>query len=264
MTELVATSHGGGRQTTAVMVLAARGDIDCRTFLFANVGDKAENPDTLAYHREIAIPFAARHNIELTELRWIDRTGRTRDLYEDLIERDNSLTIPLRDTGGFGNRKCTQRYKIEIVARELRRRGATETSPATLMMGISTDEWQRAREGRDPKFPWLIKSNPLLDLGYSLRDCIRIIGEAGLPTPPKSSCWFCPFQRIEQWRDRKRRQPDLFDKAAELDTIMRARHVRLRGDDAGLASPSLPLALAVDDQLSLFESGECDSGYCMT
>jgi 3'-phosphoadenosine 5'-phosphosulfate sulfotransferase (PAPS reductase)/FAD synthetase len=44
-------SYGGGVQSTAALVLAAQGVIDYHTFLFANVGEDSENPDTLAYVR---------------------------------------------------------------------------------------------------------------------------------------------------------------------------------------------------------------------
>lgn len=40
-------STGGGVQSTACLVLAAQGKIPYRTFVFANVGDKAESPATL-------------------------------------------------------------------------------------------------------------------------------------------------------------------------------------------------------------------------
>src|SRR5947209_1941983 len=45
-------SFGGGVQSTAALVLAARGEIDYQTFLFANVGGDSENPETLRYVRE--------------------------------------------------------------------------------------------------------------------------------------------------------------------------------------------------------------------
>jgi hypothetical protein len=32
---------------------------------------------------------------------------------------------------------------------------------------------------------------PLREWGWTLEDCIRCIGQAGLPVPPKSSCFFC-------------------------------------------------------------------------
>lgn len=52
-------SFGGGWQSTAALVLAARGVIDFRTFLFANVGDDSENPETIEYVHQHAMPFAA-------------------------------------------------------------------------------------------------------------------------------------------------------------------------------------------------------------
>ena len=39
-------SFGGGWQTTAALVLAARAELDFRTFLFANVGEDSERPAT--------------------------------------------------------------------------------------------------------------------------------------------------------------------------------------------------------------------------
>jgi len=262
--QIRACSFGGGVQSTACLVLAAQGRIDFPLFLFANVGDRAENPQTLAYLACHAKPYAAENGIELVDLRWVDRTGRERDLYDDLLRQDNSLTIPLRDTGGFGNRKCTQRYKIEVVARELRRRGATATAPAEVALGFSVDEIERARPGVDRKHPWTTKVHPLLDLGLSRTDCRRIIADAGLPVPPKSSCWFCPYQGTEQWRQRRRGEPEVFARAVELDRLLSERHERLRGDRAGLASATLPLDQAVDDQLVLDGMDGCDSAGCFT
>jgi hypothetical protein len=256
-----AVSFGGGRQTVAMLVLAARGEIPHRLFLFANVGEQAESPDTLAYFDQHARPFADRHGLDLREVRWTDRNGNARDLYVDLLRQENSLTIPLRDSGGFGNRKCTSRYKIEVVARELRRLGATVENPAEVALGISVDEIERATPGVPKQQPWTCKTYPLLDLGLKVADCLTIIDEAGLPRPPRSACSFCPFQGAEEWRRQRRQHPRLFARNVELDALMRERHLRLRGDPAGLASPTLPLDRAVSDQLSF---GDCDSGWCMT
>lgn len=43
---LTVFSYGGGVQSNAALVLAAQGKLDCKTFLFANVGDDSENPAT--------------------------------------------------------------------------------------------------------------------------------------------------------------------------------------------------------------------------
>lgn len=254
-------SFGGGRQTVAMLVLAAEEKIPHRSFLFANVGDDAENPATLAYLHDHAMPYAERHGLELREVRWIDRTGTPRDLFHDLIRQTNSLTIPLRDSGGFGPRKCTSRYKIEVVARELKRLGATPEQPVEVAIGISVDEIDRANPGVVKQQPWTFRTYPLLDLGLKVRDCIAVVRKAGMPQPPRSACWFCPFQGEEEWRHQRETRPDLFDRAVALDAIMRRRHIALRGDPAGLAHPTIPLNEAVSDQLSL---GFCDTGSCFT
>jgi len=61
-------SFGGGRQSMAVLVLAAQGKVQYDAFLFANVGDDAENPDTLIYLRDYAYPFAEKHGLHLEEV----------------------------------------------------------------------------------------------------------------------------------------------------------------------------------------------------
>lgn len=61
MTGPVVISYGGGVQSTAMLVLAAQGRLGYPVThaLFANVGDQAEHPRTLAYVRDVAAPFAA-------------------------------------------------------------------------------------------------------------------------------------------------------------------------------------------------------------
>jgi 3'-phosphoadenosine 5'-phosphosulfate sulfotransferase (PAPS reductase)/FAD synthetase len=68
-------SFGGGVQSTACLVLAAQGKIDYQTFLFCNVGSDSENPETLDYVPEVAIPYARVHGLELCELQKVRRDG---------------------------------------------------------------------------------------------------------------------------------------------------------------------------------------------
>jgi 3'-phosphoadenosine 5'-phosphosulfate sulfotransferase (PAPS reductase)/FAD synthetase len=63
-----AISYGGGVQSTALLVLAAQGEIDYPVALFANTGDDSEHPATIRYLREVATPYADAHGIELVEL----------------------------------------------------------------------------------------------------------------------------------------------------------------------------------------------------
>ena len=263
MTRIV--SYGGGVQSTALLVLAAQRRIDFPLFVFANTGDDSENPATLVYVRNVAMPYAAEHGIELVERRRVLRGGGTRTLLDEIRGQDRSIPIPARmGAGGFGRKKCTDRFKIAVVRREAKQRGATADNPATVAIGISTDEIDRAGAGPgpDPRDPTRHVVYPLLDLGISRQDCRRLIAEAGLPVPPKSACIFCPLHDREAWR-RIRRNPNEWATAVEVDDLIRERAVRIGRGPMGLISPTIPLADAVDDQLALFGDG-CDTGWCMT
>jgi hypothetical protein len=116
-------SYGGGVQSTALVVLAAQGEIPCDAALFANVGDDSEHPDTLRYVREVAMPWAAARGVEIIELSRRLRDGTTRTLLEQVV-RDAAKgqpSIPVRVSNGApGNRQCTAVYKIRVIDRWLR------------------------------------------------------------------------------------------------------------------------------------------------
>lgn len=268
-----AFSFGGGQQSVAALVLAAKGEIDFRTFLFANVGDDSEQPETLRYIEEYAKPYAAKHGIELVELYRIGRSGprrgEVRTLLADLERPDSkSIGIPVHMTGGGpGNRQCTDRHKIKVIADELARRGATEDNPATVGIGISLDEIHRANNRT--RIPHERVVYPLLELGLRRTDCQRIIRAAGLPVPPKSACWFCPMKRPSEWHELRRTQPELFDKACALEDQLVERRIRLGKDPAYLTGLGRPLRQAIPagvDLLPLADEGDgaCDTGWCMT
>jgi hypothetical protein len=256
-------SHGGGWQSTACLVLAAQGRIDYRTFLFANVGEDSENPDTLAYFHEIAKPFAAKHGLELIELRRHMRDGSTRTLMEEIEQFPRSLPIPVRlQGGGFGTRRCTERFKIAVVGKWTREHGATEDNPATVGVGFSIDEADRAST-RQP-IAWERRHFPLFDLRLSKTDCARIIVNAGLPMPSKSSCWFCPFKGLEDWRRLAREEPETFAKAVALEEMLAERHERLRGDKVWLSPLMRPLSGVLNQGALFDEQVTCDAGSCLT
>lgn len=270
MTQIRSFSFGGGWQSMAALVLAARGDIDYRTFLFANVGDDSENPATMVYVEQYARPFAAEHGIELTTLeRVMVRSGETRTLYEELTrDGSKSLKIPVRMSNGApGTRSCTADYKIKVIGRELKRRGATAENPAVVGIGISVDEIHRANNRNQEPHERI--EYPLLDLGIRRGDIPRILKSAGLPVPPKSSCWFCPFHRPETWQEMRRSEPELFEKSCQLEDLLNRRRDQLGKDHVYLTRFNQPLRQAIPDGVDLLPmfdeaEGACDSGYCMT
>lgn len=269
MTVLRAVSYGGGVQSTALLVLAAGRRIDYPLFVFANVGDDSERAATLRYVEEHAKPYAAAHGIELAEVRRTRRDGTVETLHGRLTRPGSrSLPIPVRMSNGApGTRSCTADFKIKVVGKEMKRRGASKASPATIGIGISVDEIHRANNGITEPHERIVY--PLLDLGLRRVDCQRIIREAGLPVPPKSSCFFCPFHRPETWHDMRRDEPDEFAKACRLEDLLNERRDELGKDHVYLTRFAKPLREAIPDGVDLLPmfdeaDGLCDSGWCMT
>lgn len=321
-----AVSYGGGVQSTALLVLAAQRVIDFPLFLMANVGDDSEDPRTLEYVDDVARPYAEANGIELVVLDRRTRDGKVETLWGRLMrEESRSLPIPVRMSNGApGNRSCTADFKIRVITKELKRRGAHgplpcrahrpaqraaqreaiaagktareagETPPpvpllfdvegcdacqpanqATVGIGISLDEIQRAASRRVEPHERVVY--PLVGLGeetgLKLRrdDCTRIIRQAGLPVPPKSSCFFCPFHRPEAWSDLHRERPDLFERSALLEDTLNARRDKLGKDHVFLTRFGIPLREAIDQGQDLLPfidedpaDGTCETGHCFT
>jgi 3'-phosphoadenosine 5'-phosphosulfate sulfotransferase (PAPS reductase)/FAD synthetase len=254
-----AISYGGGVQSTAMLVLAARRVIDYPLAIFCNVGEDSENPDTIAYVTETARPFAADHGIDLVERRYIMRDGTEDTILRRLYRQERTVHIPMRmaHNGAPGNRSCTFDFKINLVHKELRARGATSESPATVALGISLDEFSRMRPS---KVPVQISAFPLIDLRMTRDDCVQVIRDAGLPVPPKSSCWFCPFSKKAHWESMRDANPGRFLHAVAIEQMVIAKRAAMGKDPMYFTATRRPLAEMTD---APDDGATCDiGGYC--
>ena len=209
-------------------------------------------------------PYAAAHGLEFLELR--KRVyGGPETLLHYTWRRKRQIPLPawLR-CGTNCNRTCTYEFKIRVIASLQVRRGATRKRPGVNGMGISTDEVHRCRT--HSPVPWQVPNYPLIDLNLSRQDCAALIASEGLPVPPKSSCWFCPFHRPEQWVELRNKRPDLFGQALDLEDELNRRREVMGRDPVSLHISGQPLALAVDRQEAIagLEFAFCESGHCMT
>jgi len=104
-------------------------------------------------------------------------------------------------------RWCTHKFKVKILNNYFK-------TPCFTCIGFSTDEAHRAklsyRDGQELRFP-------LLEYEMNRYNCEQYILKKGLPLPMRSGCWFCPFQRIDQWKLLRKKHPDLFCKAKTLE-----------------------------------------------
>lgn len=219
--------------------------------------------------------------------------------------QSRSLPIPVRMSNGApGTRSCTADFKIRVIGKWLKEHGARgpkwcadhecvtddcETiaadrlacdacdagNPATVGVGISLDEIMRANSRRVEPYERVVY--PLIGLGeetglkLNRQDCTQLIRRAGLPVPPKSSCFFCPFHRPSAWTELRREQPELFDKSVTLERTLNDRRAVLGKDPVWLTRFGMPLdqVIGEPDELLPIEDitdadGQCDSGWCFT
>ena len=266
-------SFGGGVQSHAVLVMQARGLLPepYDAFVFSNVGGDSENPETLTYLADYTIPFCEKHGIKFmvvqkTRGRGKDKTPDT--LLAQIHRQQKSIVIPVRmgHNGAPGNRNCTEDYKIEVVDRAVK---ASGYGRAIMGIGISTDEIQRVKHGNWYTDNGIEKRReyPLIEARMNRNACLALIADAGLPQPPKSSCYFCPFHKRNEWIEMKRDHPDLFWKAVEVERVINQKRLTIARDAAFLHPDLVPLDQAVGNQLLLFsneEMDQCDTGYCWT
>lgn len=257
----VVFSFGGGVQSMAALVLAAQGKINCKTFLFANVGEDSENPATIRYFHEVAKPYAAAHGIDLIEVRKTRKDGTPDSVWARLTRPGSrSIGIPVRMSNGApGNRTCTVDFKIKPVAKWLKQHGASKKKPGKVLLGISLDEFQRMRN--DSGIAHVALGYPLIDLRLTRQDCIQIILAAGLSLPEKSSCWFCPFQTLKRWQWRRHNRPVEFWKSSRLETFINQKRAMLGLDEVWLSGALKPLDKATSEEQQMEWAEEEEGQY---
>lgn len=148
-----------------------------------------------------------------------------------------------------------------------------ENEPAAHVgLGISLDEVERVKPNSDPDtIAWKENVFPLLDeveRPLTRQDCMNVIEHAGLPIPPKSSCWFCPYHKLSVWQEMRQNQPALFWRAVELEKFLNERRSSLGLDPVWFTRLLKPLDQATHEygQAGLFDDepmDACESGYCM-
>ena len=114
---------------------------------------------------------------------------------------------------------------------------------------------------------WIRNRYPLIEAGMSRRDCMDWWKERYDRPLERSACVVCPFQSRSRWVETKRRWPELFAEAVEIDANMRGRLAFAK--EPYLHPLRIPLAQAVrQDEAELGTDGQSDGfgneceGHC--
>lgn len=256
-----AISLGWGVQSFTLAAMSALGELP--------MVDVAVHSDT-QHERESTYTFAAQWGQWLTE-RGVKVVSVVNEMRGGtlVVINGNETPIPAHtlNSGKAGviRRQCTNHWKVQPIRRYLQT--VRQGQPVELWLGISTDEFHRAK---DADVGYITHRYPLLELGMNRADCLNWLEAHNLPSPGKSSCVFCPFLNKRAWQEMKRAGGADWQHAVEVDAAI--RNVRLPGQ-LFVHPKRLPLPQAVvipEDtgysQLEMLASddqdAECDSGHC--
>lgn len=235
-------SFGAGVQSTALLIASALGWFEVPKAKYAIFADTQAELQVTTNHVEYMRKWAEPYGIEVV-------TCSLGDLERGVLAGGNRGksgtswdTIPAftkDETGkrGILRRACTWDFKIFTIRKKVREllglkpgEQAKGRVYVRTMLGISMDEVIRMKPAREE---WMYNAHPLIDAGIDRDGCKEIIKAAGVPMPPKSSCYFCPFHSDSYWVWLQEEHPSYWQKAVEFDSKIRR----------GMKGVSLPVFL---------------------
>jgi hypothetical protein len=242
-------SYGGGTQSAAIAVLVARGELPRpERIVIADTGREAT--ETWEYTDQVIGPLLGAAGLTVDV---IPHEYATVDLYS----KQGDLLIPAVTKGGRLPTFCSVEWKQRPVRRYLRSQGYGPSRPVIMWLGISIEEVHRIKPA---DVNWIEHQWPLAwDIRMNRADCVALVEGAGLPTPPRSSCWMCPHRSNAEWRRLRDHYSGDWDKAIALDEQIRQKDTR---GGLWLHRQRVPLTAAGlnDENVGLFDG--CESGYC--
>ncbi len=222
-------SFGGGVNSVALYLLMEKLEIDFEAVFIDHGGDY---PETYEY-----VDYFIKTGRTVTVLKPEMYIKKTDELFNDLFKY-----CWTREMVPSMSRWCTGRFKVRPVNRYIEK-------PCFMHLGIDAGEIKRAKMNtvKGIESRWL-----LIEHEIDRQGCKDLIAKSGLKIPPKSGCWFCPFQRISQWKQLRMNHPDLFCKAQQLEKRNMAARVRIGEKPLTLRSDGRTLDKIINTQPNLW------------
>lgn len=196
--------------------------------LFADTG--GERPGTYTYVELFSEWLQERGYPAIVTVRTVNRDGEVLDLESECVDNGRLPSL------AYGFKKCSQKFKVRPQDKYVRGWApAVEAWAAgkkvTKLIGFDADEPQRAHRQEvmvSDKWAW---RHPLLEWNWGREECVEAIEAAGLPSPGKSSCFFCPSMKGPEILQLKACHPDLLQRAIAIE---RSAAPNCRGAIVGL------------------------------
>lgn len=220
--------YGGGTDGTAMLVGLWRHHVPVDLILFADPG--AEQPHTYAYLDTMSRWLENHGMPAITRVWYTEKNGQRLTLEQECLR---SGTLP---SIAYGYKKCSLKHKVAPQEKFCRHYqpciDAWEKGEKVVkFIGYDAGEERRLLNAlphdlQDKKYQ---KEYPLMEWGWSRKDCIQAIRDAGLPLPGKSSCFFCPSMKRWEIRTLYHRYPDLLRRALAIEDAAMPNLTSVRG-----------------------------------
>lgn len=212
--EKIVWSSGGGIQSTAIAVLICQGKLP-RPDLSLMVDCGYESARTYDYIRDVTIPKMAEAGVTF------HLVPSTRFTAVELMSKDGHCNLPAFRKNPDGSvshlsTHCNGVWKNYVTRKFVRENGIDRF---VQWLGISTDEVRRSRKSSGRQYIEL--RYPLIELGLSREDCVKLIRDAGWPVPIRTSCFMCPQRTMFEWLRLKVECPEDFEKACRIEDQIR-------------------------------------------
>ena len=199
-------SYGGGINSTAMLIECVKRGIPVDLILFADTG--GEKPHTYAYIETFSDWLTDHGYMPIITVKVEAET-----LEEACLRKKCLPSI------AYGFKSCSQRFKLEpqnkfINNLESAREIWANGQRIVKFIGFDADESHRIRDYSDKKY---IVRYPLVEWDIGREECIQSIKDAGLCSPGKSSCFFCPSSRVSEIKALQAQYPDLAERAINME-----------------------------------------------
>ena len=250
-------SCGGGTQSAAIAALIVQGKLPKPDLsVIADTGREAS--ETWEFYVEVMRPELEKVGIELHKLphTFEGKGYNTVDIYSGK-DKDTVIMPMFTSQKGRGMlpKYCSNEWKSRPVQRFIREQGLTS---GRIWIGFSIDEFDRMRF-QDPAQKWN-HTYPLIGLRMTRGDCLALVDKMGWGTPPRSSCWMCPYRSDQEWLHLKAKGNGDFQKAVDLEKKLQERDPDVYFHDT--CQPLNEVGFN-ENQDDLF-SKPCASGMCFT
>ena len=255
-------SLGAGVQSSTMALMAAHGEIhpmpDCAVFADTQVEPQSVYRwlDWLEKQLPFQVHRVTRYNLAETATKVI--LSKNNKYY-------STAHPPVFAVGPSGRaspmmRQCTTEAKINPITK-FYKQNYLKTN-VIRWIGISIDEAHRMKQSLDR---YIENRYPLIELGFTRKQCIEWMKDHGYPKPPRSCCVFCPFQSNKEWLRLKTEEPDDFAKAVEFEIKMQTTKSMVGFEGDVRLHKSMKWLSEVDfdpskDQFDMF-GNECE-GMC--